>query len=130
MRPAVALASERTVGWEKVGNMITAQQQETLAYFEANAVAWQARANDVSEHKLNTLKQRYQYVWQVAQAAGPFRRVVDLGCGAGDALWPLARSGASCLGIDFAPSMITLARQAADEQGLSNCQFLVGNLLE
>jgi 2-polyprenyl-3-methyl-5-hydroxy-6-metoxy-1,4-benzoquinol methylase len=110
--------------------MISTQQQQTLAFFEANAAAWQARAKASSEQAVNTLQQRYGYVWHVAGSAGPFARALDLGCGAGDAIWPMARRGMQCLGVDFAPSMIEFARRGAKEHSLSNCEFAVGSVLE
>lgn len=39
------------------------------------------------------------------------RRVIDLGCGPGYLLWELQRNGFQCLGIDFNPDMIRVARE-------------------
>lgn len=110
--------------------MRSEQQTETLDFFDKNAAEWQALANEEGESVVNTLQQRYQYGWQFTEKAGPFRRVLDVGCGAGDALWPLAQKGAECFGIDFAPQMIELANEAAKKRKLPNCKFEVGNALE
>ncbi|OHB69888.1 MAG: methyltransferase type 12 [Planctomycetes bacterium RBG_13_63_9] len=53
---------------------------------------------------------------------------IDLGCGAGNhAVW-LAGRGFNVTGVDFAPSAIELARENAENQGVS-CRFLVADLL-
>jgi 2-polyprenyl-3-methyl-5-hydroxy-6-metoxy-1,4-benzoquinol methylase len=110
--------------------MLSEQQRQTLAYFDENAAGWQVLANESGDAIVNTLRQRYQYGWRVAEEYGPFERVLDIGCGAGDALWPLAEKGAECLGVDFAPQMISLATEAAKKKGLDRCHFNVGNALE
>lgn len=110
--------------------MISSQQKETLCYFDGNAREWQALANDKCAVSVNTLQQRYQYGLSVAKRFGPFRSVLDLGCGSGDALWGLAEAGADCFGIDFSEKMIELAGAAAIARRLSNCKFVVGNVLE
>lgn len=49
----------------------------------------------------------------------PFTRVLDVGCGTGRYALKLARRGASVTALDQSPEMLTVARQAAQQEGLS-----------
>jgi ubiquinone/menaquinone biosynthesis C-methylase UbiE len=56
-----------------------------------------------------------------ALAPQPGERVLDVGCGSGAALLPLARAvgpTGSVAGIDLAPAMVEVARTAAEQAGL------------
>jgi len=55
-------------------------------------------------------------------------RVLDVGCGSGRYMIPLARRGAHVTGVDSAEEMIDLARRLAREAGVDNrCAFLKGD---
>jgi len=45
---------------------------------------------------------------------------LDFGCGVGRLLIPLARRCKQVVGVDISPSMLTLARQNCDDEGLTN----------
>lgn len=53
-------------------------------------------------------------------------RVLDLGCGAGNNLWFLARAGFSCSGIDVSPAAVDFARERLRREGLE-AQLEVGS---
>lgn len=53
-------------------------------------------------------------------------RVLDLGCGAGNNLWFLARAGFSSAGIDISPAAVDFARERLRREGLS-AQLEVGS---
>lgn len=57
--------------------------------------------------------------------------LLDAGCGGGRYAIPAAKAGAShVLGIDFSDSMLALARQKANEEGVASvCRFENGDLL-
>lgn len=57
------------------------------------------------------------YVRRFARAAGA--PVLELGCGSGRLLLPLARDGLAVTGVDSAPAMLARARRAAEQAGLS-----------
>jgi ubiquinone/menaquinone biosynthesis C-methylase UbiE len=59
------------------------------------------------------------------------RSMLDAGCGGGRYAIPAAKAGASqVLGIDFSPSMLDLARQKANAEGVGDvCRFELGDLL-
>lgn len=58
----------------------------------------------------------------------PGDRVVDLGCGAGAITIFLEEQGAQITGIDFAPGLISLAREQAIERG-AKAEFIQDNIL-
>lgn len=46
-------------------------------------------------------------------------RVLELGCGTGHKLIPIAAGGQECTGLDFAPEMLAEARRKAGERGVT-----------
>jgi SAM-dependent methyltransferase len=66
-------------------------------------------------------------------AAGPERaRVLELGCGEGMNLLPIAERfpAAECVGVDFSPRQIAVAEAARAACGISNAQFICADLRE
>jgi ubiquinone/menaquinone biosynthesis C-methylase UbiE len=60
----------------------------------------------------------------------PGQRVLDVGCGRGAVLFPAAEAvgpDGAAVGIDLAPRMVELTRQAAAERGLTNVTVAVGD---
>src|SRR5262245_22460675 len=59
-------------------------------------------------------------------------RVLELGCGMGNNLLPLAVAlpGASFLGVDLSPAQIAMGRQAAEQLGLANVELRAASILE
>jgi SAM-dependent methyltransferase len=53
--------------------------------------------------------------------------VLDLGCGDGTTALPAARLGADVLGVDIARNLVQAGKKRAEEQGLTNCKFQVGD---
>jgi SAM-dependent methyltransferase len=58
-----------------------------------------------------------------ATSIGPGRRVLDVGCGSGEFLEMLARTGAEVAGIDPAPAMLDLARRSVPDADLRDGDF-------
>jgi len=54
-------------------------------------------------------------------------KVLDLGCGDGTTALPAARLGADVLGVDIARNLVEAGNKRAEEQGLKNCKFQVGD---
>lgn len=53
--------------------------------------------------------------------------VVDLGCGTGQLALPIAERVRSVIAIDPEPDMLSRARQAANERGVTNVSWLIGS---
>lgn len=63
--------------------------------------------------------------------AKPGERVADLFCGLGNFTLPIARSGATVLGIEGSPALAERGRQSAVANGLADkVEFIVANLFE
>jgi 2-polyprenyl-3-methyl-5-hydroxy-6-metoxy-1,4-benzoquinol methylase len=57
------------------------------------------------------------------------RNICDVGCGSGRFVAALARQGAKVTGLDFAPAMLKLATQLAQEQGVADrCDFVLTDI--
>ncbi|MEV4348215.1 class I SAM-dependent methyltransferase [Actinoplanes sp. NPDC049596] len=54
-----------------------------------------------------------------AEAERQGGRILELGCGTGHKLIPLAADGHPCVGLDFSPDMLAEARRKADERGVA-----------
>jgi SAM-dependent methyltransferase len=62
-----------------------------------------------------------------AEANRQVGRVLELGCGTGHKLIPIARDGHACVGLDFSSEMLAEARRKADEQGVA-VEWLQGDM--
>ncbi len=64
-----------------------------------------------------------------ALSPGRGERWLDMGCGRGAVLFPLAAAVApgGVLGLDVAPAMLALARATAAERGVANVEFVEGS---
>jgi SAM-dependent methyltransferase len=54
-------------------------------------------------------------------------RVLDLGCGDGTTALPAAQLGADVLGVDIASNLVAAGNARAEDLGLANCRFQVGD---
>lgn len=75
----------------------------------------------------------YQRFDWVMRQAGDVRgmKVCDIGCGSGRFVASLAKRGAQVTGLDFAPQMLKLAAQLAEQEGVADkCQFLLSDVLD
>jgi 2-polyprenyl-6-hydroxyphenyl methylase/3-demethylubiquinone-9 3-methyltransferase len=87
-----------------------------IARFDAIARRWWDPDGEMRPlHDLNPV--RLQYVEASAALAG--RSVLDVGCGGGLLSEAMARSGAQVVGLDLAPELIAVARQHAEQHGVT-----------
>jgi ArsR family transcriptional regulator len=91
-------------------------------YFARNAARWdEIRSLYVSEKDVEAA---------ILQAAGPgpFRRLVDLGTGAGRMLTLLGPHADQALGLDLSQQMLNIARNHVAEAGLDRCELRHGDI--
>jgi 2-polyprenyl-3-methyl-5-hydroxy-6-metoxy-1,4-benzoquinol methylase len=75
----------------------------------------------------------YQRFDWVMRQAGDVRgmKVCDIGCGSGRFVASLAKRGAQVTGVDFAPDMLKLASQLAEQEGVADrCKFVLSDALD
>jgi SAM-dependent methyltransferase len=59
------------------------------------------------------------------------KTVCDVGCGSGRFVSALAQRGATVTGLDFAPTMLQLAKQLVDQDGVgTRCDFVLTDVLD
>jgi ubiquinone/menaquinone biosynthesis C-methylase UbiE/DNA-binding transcriptional ArsR family regulator len=91
------------------------------AYFERNAPRWdQLRSLYVSEADVEAAI--------LAAAEGHFRRLIDLGTGAGRMLALLAPRADASLGLDLSYEMLNIARLRVTEAGLQDVELRHGDI--
>jgi 2-polyprenyl-3-methyl-5-hydroxy-6-metoxy-1,4-benzoquinol methylase len=77
--------------------------------------------------------QRFDWVMREAGSSADLHglTVCDVGCGSGRFVASLAKRGAQVTGVDFAPEMLKLGAQLAEEQGLADrCQWVLSDVLD
>jgi ubiquinone/menaquinone biosynthesis C-methylase UbiE len=107
--------SESTTAWVDPSNV------EQLAAWDGDAGAyWAARADRFDEGVAG-----YRDQFLAAAAIGATAKVLDVGCGSGQATRDAARcaTAGSALGVDLSARMIELARQRAASEQVANVTF-------
>src|SRR6267143_2333010 len=66
-------------------------------------------------------------VARIAAAVKPGARVLDLGCGTGPVLAQLRRRGIDCIGMDYSPDMLALARARLHGMDLDSSGLFIGD---
>lgn len=103
--------------------MATVQQEESLHYFKTHAQDWQNKAKLSDENKVNIIKQRNGYVLDVIKDRKETKLVLDVGCGTGDLVCEVAKTGINAIGVDFAQDMVDVALTKTKEKQLENAHF-------
>jgi ArsR family transcriptional regulator len=112
-----ALARDR----DRLAAVRTERAARAEAYFERNAPRWdQLRSLYVSESDVEAAI--------LAAAEGHFRRLIDLGTGAGRMLTLLAPRAESALGLDLSYEMLNIARLRVTEAGLAHVELRHGDI--
>ncbi len=100
---------------ERLGGIAAERASQADAYFADNAHRWhEIRSLYVAESAVEAA---------IVEAAGegPFRRLVDLGTGAGRMLTLLGPRAESAVGLDLSRQMLNIARGKVAEAGLAPC---------
>src|SRR5688572_1501281 len=84
----------------------------------------------INKHFRKSMRLRYE---RAIAGCDPIegRSVLDIGCGPGHFGIALASRGAGrVVGIDFAPQMLAVARQHAEQKGVADrCEWILGDFL-
>ena len=95
---------------------------EAADYFARNAPRWdEVRSLHVDEAEVEAAILR-------AAGPGPFRRLVDLGTGAGRMLTLLGPRAMGAVGLDLSQQMLNVARSEASAAGLARCELRHGDI--
>jgi ubiquinone/menaquinone biosynthesis C-methylase UbiE len=107
---------------ERLESVRAERASEAGSYFERNAALWdQIRSLYVSEADVEAA---------ILEAAGPgpFKRLVDLGTGAGRMLTLLAPQAGAAIGLDLSQQMLNIARSRVAGSGLQACELRHGDI--
>ena len=111
--------------------MKTKQQLEALNYFRKHAEDWKTKAGGLdSTKKVNVIEQRNEYVLQVAAERPTIQSFLDVGCGTGELVCHIARSGVDALGVDYAPEMIDISSKKAEDEGITRAKFVCSSIFD
>ena len=75
----------------------------------------------------------YERFHWVMRKAGDCRgqSICDVGCGSGRFVSTLAKKGGTVTGLDFAPTMLKMAQELVDHDGVANrCDFVLSDILD
>lgn len=129
------ITSNGLVGTENIMNATTINPQEAAHFGALAAEWWDPNGSSAMLHKLNPVRLSYIRAqldghWHGdARARFPLagKQTLDVGCGAGLLVEPMARMGAQATGVDAAPENIAAARAHAQGQGL-DIRYYAGEL--
>jgi len=99
--------------------------------FDAIYTGRKSAAGRALDHWLR--RDMYERFDWVMRRAGDVRgkTVCDVGCGSGRFVAALARRGAKVTGVDFAPSMLAMAREVVRQEGVADrCDFVESDVLD
>lgn len=104
---------------------LSEQQKQTKNYFERVSNQWYVKANLNSNKILNIINQRNEYVRKTASDfLSKNAKTLDVGCGTGELVLELLKSGYNSQGIDFSKSMIKKAKEQATKNNLEKEAFI------
>ena len=113
-----ALARDR----ERLAQVRVERSTQAADYFARNAPRWaEIRSLHVDEAEVEAAILR-------AAGPGPFRRLVDLGTGAGRMLTLFGRRAGAGLGLDLSRSMLNIARSEVEAAGLDGFELRHGDI--
>lgn len=73
-----------------------------------------------------------RFHWVMRKAGnGSSQTICDVGCGSGRFVSPLAQKGARVTGLDFAPTMLKMAQELVEHDGVADrCDFVLSDVLD
>jgi ArsR family transcriptional regulator len=107
---------------EQLSRVRVERAAEAAEYFARNAARW----NEI--RSLYVAEADVERAILEAVGPGPFRRLVDLGTGAGRMLTLLGPRVGQALGLDLSQQMLNIARNQVAEAGLERCELRHGDI--
>jgi len=109
----------------------TDQQKQTKDFFERYSQQWSLNAKNNYEDFVNVIQIRNQYVEQMCEKfLSKDDKILDVGCGTGDLVISLVKTGYDAIGIDFASNMIEEARSDAKNAKISQDRFIKSSIFD
>ncbi|MFA6441095.1 MAG: class I SAM-dependent methyltransferase [Sterolibacterium sp.] len=90
------------------------QQEQTLKYFNRNAMDWQGKASVAG---FSVIENRHNTVLEVMKGFSVDGLLLDVGCGTGQLVIEASRRGWRAVGVDYATSMIDICKSNNQEAG-------------
>jgi ArsR family transcriptional regulator len=107
---------------EQLSHVRAERAAEAAAYFARNAARWdEIRSLYVAESDVEA-------AILAAAGPGPFKRLVDLGTGAGRMLKLLGPNAEQAMGLDLSQQMLNIARKEVADAGLARCELRHGDI--
>lgn len=101
------------------------QQDQTKNFFKKFAKEWADASKNISSESVNIIKQRNSIVEKFAKRyLKKGDMTLDVGCGTGDLVTSLIKSGYNAIGIDFAQDMINQAKSSAKREKVTEKNFI------
>jgi ArsR family transcriptional regulator len=108
---------------ERLAGVGEARAAQASAYFARNAERWD------EIRSLYTAEAAVEAAILEAAGEGAYRRMVDLGSGAGRMLTLLAPRAKTAIGLDLSRQMLNIARAQVAAAGLTACELRHGDIL-
>ena len=99
-------------------------------YFNDTICGINVRISPKTFYQVNTRQAEHLYNISKGFAEPKDRHVLDLYCGAGLIGLSMAREAASVTGVDIVPEAIANARDIAAENGITNANFIAGDMAD
>ena len=100
------------------------QHKQTREFFEKFSKQWSKNAKEDYSDFVNTIKIRNDYVEKICRKFVKKKsKTLDVGCGTGDLVIKLSKNGFDSEGVDFASSMIDIAKKDAKKHKISEEKF-------
>lgn len=97
--------------------MANNQQKQTLKYFSGHANSWFRQAKFIKNGPQSSAQQRNNFVYEYLKKNST-KNFLDLGCGSGNLAYEASKVTKFSHGIDFAKSMIVLAKKKFKRKNL------------
>jgi len=111
--------------------MFTEQQRESLDFFNRHAHQWSDKADGLNPEIVNVVQQRNSFVLEVVLKHRPNIHVsLDVGCGTGELVRDIAKTGISAVGVDYAEKMISIAREKSQTEGGGNVTYHCSSIFD